>query len=195
MALDQSSKPIPGIPLSALDAIDDANVRDVLRALVSTHNVRNNLAGTGNEAFITTRQVLEATRTSASSDSLSAPRLLARYTRGDGGGNYPQGTLSAPLGTIHLTLDRPASFQIMVNWLAGGVSAGYTRMEVHAGPGVVLLSQSDRTDGGYWYSHAAGGGVRLEAGEHALTVHFGNDAGGSYTLGEWGMLVLPVAGA
>lgn len=192
MATDQSTKPIPGIPLSALDAIEDPNVRDVLRALVSTHNVRNNLAGTGNEAFITTRQVLEVTRTSATSDTLSAPRLLPRYVNGPGGGSFGPGSLSGPMATINLSLDRPTSFQVAVDWTVGGVPEGTTRVEVHNGSGVVILSQSDKTMGGYSYSHAAAAGCRLEAGDHALTLHFGNNDGGSYTLGNWGLLVMPV---
>lgn len=194
MATDQSTKPIPGIPLSALDAIEDPNVRDVLRALVSTHNVRNNLAGTGNEAFITTRQVLEVTRTSASTETLTAPRLLPRYVNGPGGGSYGPGTLSDAMATIHLSLDRATAFHLSVHWTIGGVVQGTSRLEVHNGPGVVLLSQSDKNMAGYWYSHASATSFKLEAGDHALTIHFGNNDGGSYDLGYWGMLLMPVAG-
>ena len=44
---------IPGVPLSALDAIQDANTRDVLRALVDGWNVRNGDVGKGDSRFIT----------------------------------------------------------------------------------------------------------------------------------------------
>lgn len=44
---------IPGIPLGALDAITDENTRTVLRSLVDGLNVRNGLAGKGNNAFVT----------------------------------------------------------------------------------------------------------------------------------------------
>jgi hypothetical protein len=194
MPTDQSSKPIPGIPLGALAAIDDSHVRDVLLALVSTHNVRNNLAGLGNEAFITTRQALEATRTSASSETPIAPQLLARYMNGAGGGPFGPGSLSDPMGTIHLTLDRATSFYVNVDYTVGGGSDSTTRVEIHGGPGVVLLSQSDKAMGGYWYSRAAAATFRLEAGDHALTIHFGNNGSGSYSLGGWGMLLMPAAG-
>jgi hypothetical protein len=49
-------KAVPGIPLAALDAISDPNTRDVLRALVDSHHVRNGQAGTGDERFITARE-------------------------------------------------------------------------------------------------------------------------------------------
>lgn len=194
MALDQTGKIIPGIPLAALDAITDPGVRDVLRALVSTHNVRNALAGSGSEAFITTRQALQAISAANTTTAATAPRLLARYARGFGGGPYGPGTLSDPLTTINLALDRATSFQITAHWQAVGTSNGNTRIEVHNGPGVVLLSQSDSMRGGYADSYLASDGCRLEAGEHALTLHAGNDGGGSYSLGYWALLLLPVAG-
>jgi hypothetical protein len=191
---DQAGKIIPGIPLAALDAIGDGKVRDVLRALVSTHNVRNNLAGSGDEAFITTRQALEVVRLSTLGDQGTAPRLLARYVKGQGGGTFGMGSLSGPLATINLTLDRVSSFQATVNWSTSGARTGGTRAEIHNGNGVVLLSQSDSTRGGYTSMHAASAGFRLEAGTYALTLHMGNDMGGSYVLTDWGMLVAPVAG-
>lgn len=193
MALDQTGKIIPGIPLAALDAITDPGVREVLRALVSTHNVRNNLAGSGTEAFITTRQALAAVRADNATTTATAPRLLARYARGFGGGPFGPGSLSDPLTTINLTLDRAASFQLSAHWQAVGTANGNTRIEIHNGPGVVLLSQSDSMRGGYADSYLASSGCRLEAGEHALTLHAGNDGSGSYSLGFWALLLLPVA--
>lgn len=48
---------VPGVPLSALDAIQDPNTRDVLRALVDGWNVRNGDAGKGDSRFITKGEV------------------------------------------------------------------------------------------------------------------------------------------
>jgi hypothetical protein len=196
MALDQSSKIIPGIPLAALDAIADAGIRDVLRALISTHNVRNNLAGTGSEAFITTRQALLAARGGTSAVDPVAPRLLARYLSGAGGGSYGSGSLSGPLATMNVELDRTASFEIKVHWqVLGGGFGSNTRVEVHNGTGVVLLSRSDSGRSGYVRSHIATSVVTLEAGSYALTLHAGNDGGyGTATLVNWSMLLIPVAG-
>jgi hypothetical protein len=191
---DQAGKVIPGIPLASLAAIGDGKVRDVLRALVDTHNVRNNLAGSGDDAFITTRQALEVVRLGAVGEQGAAPRMLARYVKGSGGGTFGLGTLSGPLATINLVLDRATSFQATVNWTSSGIRTGGTRAEIHNGSGVVLLSQSDTTRGGYTRTHVASNGFRLEAGTYALTLHMGNDMGGSYALGLWGMLVVPVAG-
>lgn len=48
-----SQKGVPGVPLSALDAITDPNVRQVLRAIVDGWNVRNGTAGKGDARFVT----------------------------------------------------------------------------------------------------------------------------------------------
>ena len=54
---DQNAKAVPGIPLAALEAIEDQNVRDVLRALVDAHHVRNGNSGSGDERFVTAKEV------------------------------------------------------------------------------------------------------------------------------------------
>lgn len=48
-----SQKGVPSVPLSALDAITDPNVRQVLRAIVDGWNVRNGTAGKGDARFVT----------------------------------------------------------------------------------------------------------------------------------------------
>lgn len=50
---DQNAKVVPGIPLAALDNIEDQNVRDVLRAMVDGWHVRNGAVGNGGERFVT----------------------------------------------------------------------------------------------------------------------------------------------
>jgi|GEM_PF-2579241 len=57
MASAQKLPVIPGIDLSALDAISDRNVRDVLRALVDGWHVRNGSAGNGENRFVTAAEV------------------------------------------------------------------------------------------------------------------------------------------
>lgn len=194
MATDQAGKIVPGIPLGALDAIGDANVRDVLRALVATHNVRNNLAGTGNEAFITTRQALIIARNAlAGSDTTGIP-LPARYMHGAGGDVYGPGTLSGPLGSMTVALASAASYLATVCWMISPIffDCG-SRVELHDETGRVLLTQSDGGQGGYPRSQISSAGFRLEAGIHTITMHAGNDRGGFYTMGAWGVLLLPVA--
>lgn len=51
------NKGIPGVPLGALDAIQDENVRQVLRAVVDGWHVRNGSTGTGDAAFVTRAEV------------------------------------------------------------------------------------------------------------------------------------------
>jgi hypothetical protein len=194
MALTGVTKPIPGIPLAALDAVQDTKVRDVLRALVATHNVRNNLVGGGDDAFITSRQAAQIVRIGNPNDPLAAPRLLARYAHGDGGGPYGPGTLSDALGTVSLVLDRTTHLRVIVNWVVSGIVVGDSRGEVRTGTGAVVLSQSCTAPGSKRRTHVASAGLRLDAGEHTLSFHSGNDGKGLVQLEQWGMLVMPVAG-
>jgi len=48
---------VPGIPLNALDAIQDENARLVLRAIVDGWHVRNGSSGKGDNAFVTRGEV------------------------------------------------------------------------------------------------------------------------------------------
>jgi phage shock protein A len=53
MSAQRNKTGVPGVPLGALEAIQDENVRMVLRAIVDGWNVRNGNSGTGDAAFIT----------------------------------------------------------------------------------------------------------------------------------------------
>ncbi|WP_025915793.1 DUF1983 domain-containing protein [Herminiimonas sp. CN] len=57
MATAQKGKIIPGVDLSALDAITDANTREVLRALIDGWQVRNGNSGSGDHRFVTAAEV------------------------------------------------------------------------------------------------------------------------------------------
>ena len=48
---------IPGIPDAALNAIADANVQTVLRAIVDGLNVRNGASGSGDNRFVTASEL------------------------------------------------------------------------------------------------------------------------------------------
>jgi hypothetical protein len=61
----QDVKAVPGIPLAALDAIADDNVRDVLRAVVDGWHTRNGASGSGGERFVTAAEMGLATGRSA----------------------------------------------------------------------------------------------------------------------------------
>lgn len=50
-------KGIPGVPLGALDAIQDENTRQVLQAIVDGWHVRNGSTGNGDAAFVTRAEV------------------------------------------------------------------------------------------------------------------------------------------
>ena len=54
---EQRSKVVPGIPLAALDSISDTNVKAVLKALIDAHHVRNGNIGSGEERFVTAKEI------------------------------------------------------------------------------------------------------------------------------------------
>lgn len=53
----ETKRGIPGVPLAALDAVEDQNTRMVLRAIVDGWNVRNGSSGKGDMAFVTKSEV------------------------------------------------------------------------------------------------------------------------------------------
>jgi hypothetical protein len=192
MALDQGNKVIPGIPLGALAGIADPKVRAVLTALVDTHNVRNNLAGAGDEAFITHLEAQQLGSSGPGTDTATTQRLLARYLHGNGGGPFTTGSLVG-LGSTTLVLERPMNFFATAVWGAAGISASNTRVELHTADGAVLLSLSESVRAGYARSHVASSSFSLDAGSHALVFHAGNDYGGAYTMGQWAVLIVPTS--
>jgi hypothetical protein len=195
MDTDQAGKFVPGIPLAALDAIEDANVRDVLRALVATHHVRNNVAGSGSESFITTRQALALVAPSATAGAAAPTRLPARYLDGNGGGaSFGPGSMSGPLGTLTLNLEVAAEVAATVIWQATPGSNCNTRIELRDGAGAVLLAHSDSVFGPGPATHMARGRLSYPApGRFGITVHAGNDwTAGSFSLGGWALLLMPV---
>jgi hypothetical protein len=50
-------KQVAGVPMAALEAITDPNTREVLRALVDAHHVRNGQAGDGAQRFVTAQEL------------------------------------------------------------------------------------------------------------------------------------------
>lgn len=50
-------KGVPGVPIAALDSIEDANVRQVLRAVVDGWHVRNGTRGDGTSRFVTASEL------------------------------------------------------------------------------------------------------------------------------------------
>ncbi|CAB4155101.1 Domain of unknown function DUF1983 [uncultured Caudovirales phage] len=53
----ETKRGVPGIPLAALDAVQDQNTQMVLRAIVDGWNVRNGSSGKGDMAFVTKSEV------------------------------------------------------------------------------------------------------------------------------------------
>lgn len=56
MSID-TKKGVPGVPLAALDSIQDENTRQVLRAIVDGWHVRNGSSGDGKSRFITAAEL------------------------------------------------------------------------------------------------------------------------------------------
>lgn len=83
----QLKKAVPGISLAALDAIADANTREVLRALVDAHHVRNGQAGSGDERFVTAKEVGLVNGHSSVNARLMAQGQSGQTGNGNGGIN------------------------------------------------------------------------------------------------------------
>ncbi len=62
---------VPGIPLGALDAIQDQNTRMVLQAVIDGVHVRNGVVGNGDSAFITRAELLGGSGGAGSNTSAS----------------------------------------------------------------------------------------------------------------------------
>ena len=56
MSID-TRRGVPGVPLAALDAIQDQNTRQVLRAIIDGWHVRNGVAGDGSSRFVTASEL------------------------------------------------------------------------------------------------------------------------------------------
>ena len=54
---EQKASVVPGVSLAAVDAIKDTNLRQVVRSIVDGLNVRNGHAGSGDERFVTAREL------------------------------------------------------------------------------------------------------------------------------------------
>lgn len=77
---------VPGIPLHALNAIQDENVRAVLQAIVDGWSVRNGHTGKGDNRFITAAEVEQINGALAASLSGSMGQTGAGAGGGNGGG-------------------------------------------------------------------------------------------------------------
>jgi len=69
---------IPGVPIAALDAIQDENTRMVLRSIVDGWHVRNGSTGSGDASFVTRSEIGDLTRIAAADEvkrALPAMRL------------------------------------------------------------------------------------------------------------------------
>lgn len=88
-----TNRGVPGIPLGAMDAVQDENARIVLQAIVDGLNVRNGAIGAGDMAFVT-RAELERGFTSAAS-SLSRVNAYVDEIR-----RLTPGQISAAIGDL-----------------------------------------------------------------------------------------------
>ena len=199
MALEQIGPIIPGIPLAALDAVTDPNVRDVLRALVSTHHVRNNQAGSGDESFITARQALRLAASAAGATAI-VPPVPAYYMRGVGDGSvYEQdGVIAAALGTTSISVAVATRLAATVIWRALPVDMPNTGFVLRV-DGVDVLKASysaqfsQTINAASGMSFIAAGAFFVSAGSHVVTLHFNNSwHSGSFTVDTWAVLLMPV---
>lgn len=75
-------KGIPGVPLSALNAIQDPNTRQVVKAIVDGWHVRNGSSGDGKNRFVTADEL-----GTVSANASSALNAVNQWNAGGGGNN------------------------------------------------------------------------------------------------------------
>lgn len=77
-AVKPLNKGVPGVPLHALDAIQDDNTRQVLRSIIDGWHVRNGASGDGDNRFITSRELDAVSgRLGGLANQISETRALA----------------------------------------------------------------------------------------------------------------------
>ena len=112
-----TKKGVPGIPLQALNAIGDENVRLVLQSMVDGWHVRNGNSGDGNNRFVTVSEV----------EGLKSNMQLA-FSNAQKAENYPSSNL------------KPGEIDRIINDLQASVMA--SRLWQELGERIVLIDLS-----------------------------------------------------
>lgn len=99
-----SNTGVPGIPLHALGAIKDENIRVVLQAIVDGWNVRNGHAGKGDNRFITAAEVEKMKGTITASLSGQLGQTGVGSGGGDGGGGLSAGKISQMINDLQASI-------------------------------------------------------------------------------------------
>lgn len=117
--MTDNKRGVPGIPLQALDSIQDQNVSTVLRAIVDGWHVRNGSAGTGDARFVTLSEINNLQSTIQQDTKNSISRAIA---------NYPEPTLT------------PGQINRIINDLQASVMASQLWQELGSTIGKIDLS-------------------------------------------------------
>lgn len=109
-------KGIPGIPDGVLNAISDENTRIVLRAIADGLNVRNGVAGSGDNAFVT-KQDVENLKIGNGSSSQTLKSLLQSIGSGDqssgGNGTIKPGDIDGILSDLQSQIINSVTFRTL----------------------------------------------------------------------------------
>lgn len=137
MANSQTRKIIPGIPMAALEAVSDRNARDVLRAIVDGLSVRNNQVGSGDERFITARDLSAAISHAPTKPAGSAG--LVGFAGASLLAGYP-GAVEAQVGTLRYYPRTTLNITALTAWLSAPATSAVTAAVRKNGAVVALIT-------------------------------------------------------
>lgn len=168
------SRGIPGIPDGILNAISDENTRVVLRAIVDGFNVRNGIAGNGDNAFVT-KQDIKNLRIGSGGNAQTLKSLLQKVSSPpedispkDRGGITP-GEIDGILSDLQTQIINSALFRALgerIDWIdkPGGIFDQIGEIEV-----VANTDRQSRIDGDTALQTSVSSlGVRVDGAETAI---------------------------
>lgn len=96
---DLTKRGVPGVPLAALDAIPDQNVKLVLRSIIDGWHVRNGVSGDGNSRFVTAAEL-----NGVSGELNSMSRTLQVIEQGQNGGKITSSEINRIINDIEASV-------------------------------------------------------------------------------------------
>lgn len=137
---DGYGKGIPGVPLSALNAIQDQNARQVLRAIVDGWHVRNGASGEGDNRFITRAELKEVQGT--------VNNIISNVNSSDGGpGGWQSGKVMSKGEINRIITELEASVMESLLWKELGTEIKRIKVDVSQNAATIQNEVQQRING------------------------------------------------
>lgn len=132
-------KGIPGVPLSALNAIPDQNTRQVLKAIVDGWHVRNGSSGTGDNRFITRAELKEVEGT--------VNNIINNGSPADKGGGTQSGKVLSKGEINRVITELEASVMESLLWKELGTNISKIKVDVSQNAATIQNEVQQRING------------------------------------------------